>query len=992
MAGVNVGRTIAAGIVLTVGAMTSFAQSPLGLATVETPDVLLVYPKPLLDYLVPHALGTFGRSLKAQQRIFGWRPSERIGLVLNDFSDYGNATATPLPRNTLRVDIEPTSNAFETNPGSERMHSTMNHELVHIATTDIANDDDRFWRSLFLGKVPASSQHPESLLYSWLTVPRFTVPRWLLEGSAVFMETWMDGGLGRAQGGYDEMVFRAMVRDNAQFFDPLGLVSRGTRIDFQVGANAYLYGTRFMTFLAHEFGPEKVIAWMRRDPGSQRHYAAQFRQVFGFSLEEGWRRWVAFERSFQQANLAQVRQHPVTAQQNLAARALGSVSRAFVDEHRGALLAAMRYPGVVEHIGALDIASGAVKPLTDVKGAALYSVTSLAYDPDARTVFYTADNLAWRDLWALDLKTGQTRRLMENERIGELVFNRADRSLLGVRHHSGLATLVRIAPPYTQWQQLHTFPYGEVPTDLDVSPDGQLLSASLADRLGEQYLRLWKLEQVRAGDMTPLGEFRFGQAAPEGFVFSRDGRYLYGSAYYTGVSNIYRYEVGTGDVQAVSNAETGYFRPVPLADGRLVVFSYSGQGFQPALIEPRPLKDLGAITFLGTAVATRHPLVTTWQVAAPEAGEAERAITARGDYHPLKSLGLQNGYPVLQGYRDAVGLGYRLGFGDPLGYASLSLVGAYTPGRSVAGDERAHLMARGHYLGWRGSLAWNPSDFYDLFGPTKRSRKGLAAKVGYTKSLIFDTPRTLDLLLDLAYYDKIATLPNAQNVGVAYTRQVTGEAALRYSDVRKSLGAVDDEKGGAAGLVLTAHEAGGQAVTQLRASLDLGLALPLAHSSLWSRSVAGVGQGPQNNPLTNFYFGGFGNNKVDEGAVKRYREHYALPGFELNAVSARRFARQMVEWNLPPVIFESQGLPDAHLQSLRPAVFASALWGWPGGGAPRQRFDSVGAQADLRFSVMHWYEVTLSVGYARGRTRSLGTDGSAAPRAGNEWMLSLKIL
>ena len=41
-------------------------------------------------------------------------------------------------------------------------------------------------------------------------------PRWYLEGSAVFMETWMAGGLGRAQGAYDEMVFRAMVRDAAE--------------------------------------------------------------------------------------------------------------------------------------------------------------------------------------------------------------------------------------------------------------------------------------------------------------------------------------------------------------------------------------------------------------------------------------------------------------------------------------------------------------------------------------------------------------------------------------------------------------------------------------------------------------------------------------------------------------------------------------------------------------------------------------------------------
>ena len=79
------------------------------------------------------------------------------------------------------------------------------------------------------------------------------------------METWMSGGLGRAQGGYDEMVFRAMVRDDVPFYDPLGLVSKGIRSDFQVGANAYLYGTRFMTWLAYRYTPEKVVAWIRRD-------------------------------------------------------------------------------------------------------------------------------------------------------------------------------------------------------------------------------------------------------------------------------------------------------------------------------------------------------------------------------------------------------------------------------------------------------------------------------------------------------------------------------------------------------------------------------------------------------------------------------------------------------------------------------------------------------------------------------------------------------
>ena len=66
----------------------------------------------------------------------------------------------------------------------------------------------------------------------------------------------MAGGLGRAQSGYDEMVFRSMVKDDAPFYDPLGLVSEGTKVDFQLETNSYLYGTRFMTWLARHYSPE----------------------------------------------------------------------------------------------------------------------------------------------------------------------------------------------------------------------------------------------------------------------------------------------------------------------------------------------------------------------------------------------------------------------------------------------------------------------------------------------------------------------------------------------------------------------------------------------------------------------------------------------------------------------------------------------------------------------------------------------------------------
>ena len=309
-------------------------------------------------------------------------------------------------------------------------------------------------------------------------------------------------------------------------------------------------------------------------------------------LPRAWQDWIAFEREFQRRNLAEIRKFPITPERKLAASALGSVSRMHYDEATGILYGGFRYPGVVEHVGALNTRDGSVRRLADIKNAMHFMVTSFAYDPASGTAFYTDDNNALRDLMAVDVSTGKVRMLLENASIGEIAFNPADRSLIGVRHQYGVAILVRIPYPYTEWQEVHRFPWEHVLSDLDISPDASLLSATMTDDKGNQYLRVWKLDRILAGDVRPLSEHGFGQAVPESFVFTRDGRYLYGSSYYTGVSNIYRYEVATGKVDAVSNAETGFFRPLPLADGRLVVLEYTGAGFVPAIIDPRADRGL----------------------------------------------------------------------------------------------------------------------------------------------------------------------------------------------------------------------------------------------------------------------------------------------------------------------------------------------------------------------------------------------------------------
>jgi hypothetical protein len=860
----------------------------------------------------------------------------------------------------------------------------MNHELVHVATGDAWNEQDRFWRRAFLGKPAPRQEHPESILYFYLATPRSVVPRWYSEGSAVFLETWMAGGVGRAQGAYDEMVFRSMVRDDAHFYSNLGLVAEGTRVDFQVGVNAYLYGTRFISYLAYTYSPQMVINWLSRDEDSKRYYAAQFHHVFGKSLEAAWDDWIAFEHEYQQKNLEAVRQHPLTPTEPLTEQGLGSISRTFVDAERNSLIAAFRYPGVVAHLGEYSLDNRATRRITDIKGPMLYRVTSLAYDRDTKNVYYTADNNDFRDLMVVNLEDDKPRILMKDARIGDLVFDNENKVIWGIRHQNGLVTLVKIPSPYEDWDQVHTWPYGEELYDIDISPDGMLMSASVAEVDGSQYLRIFRLESLLDGNSEPLHEFNFGTSVPEGFVFSPDGRFLYGSSYYTGISNIFRYEIETGAIEAVSNAETGFFRPVPMRDGRLLVFEYTGEGFKPTVIEPEPLEDLSAIRFLGNEIVRKHPVVTEWAVGSPADIPLEELIIRRGKYSPLRELGLAGGYPVIEGYRDTVALGYHMDWLDPMSLNGLMVTGSYSVDSSLDSDERWHADIEYRRFNWSFRYWHNLADFYDLFGPTERARKGDAFVTEYKKALIFDLPRRLDVQASAAYYTGLDTLPNNQNVPTSFEKLASVRARLSYTNTRKSLGAVDHEKGWRWEIAGYGDYADNDFVPKIRAGLDFGFALPLKHSSIWLYNAAGLADGERETSLANWYFGGFGNNYVDDGEVKRYREYFSFPGFEIDEIGGQDFFKSVLEWNLPPLTFEEVGTPSVYLSWLRASLFAGGLATEIGDSQYEETYATVGAQVDLHFTIVHRLSMTLSLGYAQGYL-----DGA---KLDDEVMLSLKIL
>jgi hypothetical protein len=951
----------------------------------ETEDLNLIYTGKALEYMTSHVVNRYERSLEYHRDFFDYDSDEKVTILLQDFYDYGTGGTGAVPRNRMALNIAPFSYVYETRPANERMNWLMNHEMVHVVCSDKASGTDDFFRSIFFGKVSATAQDPVSMLYSYLTVPRWYCPRWYHEGIAVFMETWMAGGLGRALGAYDEMVFRTKIRDGSYIYNAVGLESEGTASDFQVGANSYLYGTRFFSYLALTHGPENLINWVTRTDDSKRYFSSQFKNVYGVSLSDEWSRWVEWEHEWQEANLERIRSHPTTEFRPLSPHALGSVSRGYYSPTERRIYAALLYPGETAHIAALDIDTGGLEKICEVRGAALYYVTSLAYDPDSGTLFLTTDNAGYRDLVAVDIGTGKTEMLVKDVRTGDLAFNRSDRSIWGVRHYNGLSTIVRIPHPYEEWNHVHSFPYGHDIFDLDISPDGRYLTGALTDISG-MHLELIGMETksllMGSGSYDVL--FDFENSTPANFVFSPDGNYLYGSSYYSGVSNIYRYDLREKDMDLISNCETGFFRPLPVSDDSLVVFQYTGQGFVPGMISSQPIERAAAIQYLGQEIVKRHPVVTTWSLTGQAKDEADSVTTVPEDYRLPPEGELVSAYPVVAGYKDYVAVGMRFNFEDMLGISNTHLTGTYSPVDQLPKEERLHVGFSYSYWNWNVDYSYNNADFYDLFGPTKTSLKGHSAAVGYHRSLFWEEPRKLDLNVGVSGYAGLERLPDYQNVAASYDKSLSYMAALGYENVDATLGAADYEKGVKAQLEASNVYVNSEHFPRVYATLDYGFLLPADHWSLWLRSSAGHSFGDGESPFGNFYFGGFGNNWVDRRGIKRYRDYYSFPGSELNAVGGKNYGKLMVELLLPPARFKRLGLTSAYFRWARLALFSSGIVTNPNWDGGRRELLNVGGQIDFRLVTFSLLNSTLSFGYAAALERDR--------KLTDEFMVSLKIL
>jgi hypothetical protein len=961
------------------------AQRKIILQQYETPNMKLVFMDKNTSYLVPHTARSFENALVFHKKFWGYTPSGGTNILFNDFSDVGNGGTMVLPWNFLNIGVSPFDYTYSVVPSNERMQWLMSHELAHQVMCDQASKTDNVYRSILGGKVMADNRDPISMAYSYFTTPRWYSPRWYHEGIAVFMETWMSGGVGRVMGGYDEMVFRTMVRNNSFFYNVIGLETEGTTIDFQVGVNSYLYGTRFVSYLANTYGIPKLKEFYARTDSSKRFYANQFENVYNVPIQKEWDKWIAWEKEFQLNNLKEVNKNPITGYRKITPKPLGSVSRQFYDPASNKLLLAVNYPGKLAHITAIDVNSGKMSPIARVESPSLFMVTSLAYDDSAKTIFASTQNKDWRGLESIDVNSGEAKNLIKYTRCGNLVFDQKNRILWGIQSMSGRSNLMRFLPPYDKSETILTLPFGQDLSDPTISPDGKLLAVTLSDVAGVQKLVVYKMSDLDAGktDYQVIYEFEDNPAA--NFVFSPDGKYLYGTSYYTGVSNVFRISLETHKAQILTNAETGFFRPLPISADSMVVFSYTPEGMIAGMMKIDTVANVNPIAYLGQEIYNKNPTIESLTLPSPLKISLDSLHVVEKPYNPVKELKLAGAYPIVQGYKNYVAAGYRLNFMDPMGLNSLVLKFSFTATDSLPKKQIPHLSAEYNYWNWTFNANYNYADFYDLFGPTKFSRAGYSFSAKYYKLINRLSPNKTDFYAKVSVYGDLETLPGYQNIASDYKNLFVGTINYHKSYLRKSLGAIEPEQGYEWNVYGYSTLAKQSFYPQLINNYDFGFLLPLRNSSLWFRSSLGQSFGDSDKSNSYFYFGGFGNNYLDYRSAQQYREMSSFPGMNIDEISAINYGKMSMEVNLKPLHFKKLGFKGLYSTYARMSLFGMGLFTNLGYDQPQLKqlnYYSTGAQLDVEIVLFSLLKSTLSLGVAR----AYGPESSK-----NQFMVSLKL-
>lgn len=514
---------------------------------------------------------------------FKWTPWGKTQVLLLDSADTVNDMASVLPYNWIYIRAAAPGPESSLGTYDDWLYLVFTHEYTHILHLDKYKG---FWV-------------PFRIIFDKLVAPNGATPGWLIEGIAVYEETVNTyGGRGRAT--FSDMIIRTAVFED-KF---LGIdQADGLQWDWPSGNSRYIYGVKFLQFMAAKYGEAKLYEFFEKVAGSALVGDVGFPARNTFSdiqyesvkignryakikktgtprsktFTDFWKEWKAELEIKYKKLKSELMDEGVTPFEIVAK---GKKRPSFlllptISPDGKSMVYTMSDPFGRPNLMIHDFATGK----SSILKKNIYS-SSIEYSHDGRFLILSKKGTYksysyFSDLYKYNLEKKKLERLTYGMRMSDPDLSPDDKSLVCISQMAGAGELVIYNLEDKSFKIISSnFPKYTQFSKPKFSPDGETIAVVISEP--DSFWDLYILDK-QGRVITQVTDSRSIQSDP---VWGPDGKLLYFISDASGISNVYQYNLKTKKIQRMTNVLTGVFDLALFPNGKeFVVKYYNGEGY-----------------------------------------------------------------------------------------------------------------------------------------------------------------------------------------------------------------------------------------------------------------------------------------------------------------------------------------------------------------------------------------------------------------------------